>query len=76
MWTSLMQERETVKMRTAEVCQVLGCGKLATFHSFPADAVHPDEGGMQTCDEHLSEGMSSIAGQPMPNHWRVFPLAP
>jgi hypothetical protein len=57
-----------------EICQVPGCGALATFHSFPSRAVHPDEGGMQTCDVHLAEGMSCISGQPMPEHWRVFLL--
>lgn len=56
------------------ICQVSHCGKQATFHSFPANAAHPDENGMQTCDAHLSEGMSNLMGQPTPEHWRVFPL--
>lgn len=55
-------------------CQVSGCVKDATYHSFPANASHPDEGGMQTCDGHLAEGMSTIQGQPTPEHWRVFPI--
>jgi len=57
-----------------EICQVPECGKAAEYHAYPANAVHPDEGGMQTCAAHLSEGMSTIAGQPAPDHWRVFPL--
>jgi hypothetical protein len=55
-------------------CQVPDCGKLATFHSWPANAAHPDEGGMQTCNEHLVEGMSHLPGHPDPEHWRVFPI--
>ncbi len=56
-----------------DLCQVPACGKPATYHSFPANAPHPDE-GMATCDAHLSEGMSHLPGQPAPEHWRVFPL--
>jgi hypothetical protein len=55
-------------------CQVEGCAAFATFHSFPSNAVHPDEGGMQTCNDHLYHGMSVIAGQSDPEYWRVFPL--
>lgn len=62
--------------KTVSLCQVVDCGSSATFHSFPCNAVHPDEWGMQTCDDHLSEGMSHLQGQPEPDHWRVFPIAP
>ncbi len=59
-----------------DICQISECGKSATFHSFPANSVHPDERGMLTCDAHLSEGMSYLEGTSAPEHWRVFPLSP
>jgi hypothetical protein len=55
-------------------CQVLECEKNATYRIFPANAVHPSKGGMQTCDDHLNYGMSHIVGQPAPEHWCVFPV--
>lgn len=55
-----------------DLCQVPDCGKVATYHSFPANASHPDEGGMMTCDGHLAEGVSHLAGTPEPEYWRVF----
>lgn len=58
----------------SDICQVPECGKNATFHTFPANAANPDENGMQTCDEHLSQGMSHLVGTSAPEHWRVFPL--
>jgi len=61
-------------MSAIPICQVQGCGKPATYHSFPNNARHPDEGGMQTCDGHLNEGMSALAGQPDPEHWLVYSL--
>lgn len=63
-------------MKNPETCQVPCCGATATFHTFPATTANPDEGGMQTCDTHLIEGMSCIDGQPTPEHWRVFVLRP
>jgi len=56
-------------------CQVIDCGKPATFHAFANNATHPNDWGMQTCDGHLSEGMSHLPGQPEPEHWRVFAIA-